>query len=87
MRSGHLKRPGWHPVGWSPFDGRAAAWANLRWPGMTVRHCGHPTALRPYYIEGDPAGLRAFRTLNEAQLTVESFPPTIPAERPDLELS
>lgn len=21
-------------------------------PGYSVRHCGHPTALRPYYVDG-----------------------------------
>lgn len=32
--------------------GHYDAWACGQIPGVTVRHCGHLTALRPYYVEG-----------------------------------
>lgn len=35
------------------FDRRNRAWTHAALPGITVRHCGHPTALRPYYVDGD----------------------------------
>lgn len=30
--------------------GRNDRWTHPCLPGVTVRHCGHPTALRPYYV-------------------------------------
>lgn len=59
-----LDRDGWHACAWSL--GRASAWVNPREPGVVVKHCGHPTALRPYYIEGLPIS-RKFCTLIEAK--------------------
>lgn len=41
----------WTAVGAS---GLGRTWRHLS--GCTLRHCGHPTALRPYYLE-DPRGL------------------------------
>lgn len=59
-----------------PGTGRACAWACESHPGWEVRHCGHPTANRPYFVErdGEPVlipvgetGINTFRTLAEAQ--------------------
>ena len=30
--------------------GRAGEWTCARDPRLVVRHCGHPTANRPYYV-------------------------------------
>ena len=63
----------WRAVAWRPalsprMPRRALAWACEAFPGVTVRHCGHPTALRPYYVQGSRALERAlFRTLAQAQ--------------------
>ncbi|CAB4158748.1 hypothetical protein UFOVP703_29 [uncultured Caudovirales phage] len=59
-----LSRDGWHACSW--FQGRACAWVDPRNPGVIVKHCGHPTALRPYYLEG-AALSRKFSTLAEAK--------------------
>jgi hypothetical protein len=56
-------------TGWFPcerFGTRASGWRNLRLPGVIVRHCGHPTALRPYYLMGVNLSTK-FSTLAEAQ--------------------
>lgn len=39
-----------------------------KWTGWIVIHCGHPTAIRPYYVEG-PRGehFQAYRLLEEAK--------------------
>lgn len=52
--------------------GRACAWECPLVVGarLYVRHCGHPTALRPYYIPGFPLG--TFRRLNQAQACAEA---------------
>jgi hypothetical protein len=42
--------------------GRNCEWTHES--GAIVRHCGHPTALRPYYIIG---GNGAYRLLRDAQ--------------------
>jgi hypothetical protein len=31
--------------------GRNDTWVSPEWPGIFIKHCGHPTALRPYYIQ------------------------------------
>ncbi len=53
-----------------PF-GRNVAWSRTDLPGVQVRHCGHPTALRPYYVTGlgeDSSVFgRTFRLLSDAQ--------------------
>lgn len=45
--------------------GRICAWAHPELP-VQVWHCGHPTALRPYYIRGVDVD-RKFRLLADAQ--------------------
>ena len=42
----------WEGLGGGP-GGRNWAWKH-RATGVIVRHCGHPTALRPYYVPEDP---------------------------------
>jgi hypothetical protein len=32
--------------------GRNLAWTCEQLPGVVVRHCGRPTALRPYHVQG-----------------------------------
>lgn len=69
MRRGHKKRDGWSKT-------RPGEWVHVS--GWCVRHCGHPTALWPYYgipagggpMELSPSGY-AFSTLNEAQEAME----------------
>lgn len=36
--------------------GRNERWTHPLIVGVTVRHCGHPTALRPYYVTVDGGG-------------------------------
>ena len=43
------KRPGWH--GHLGPKGRNMFWTHTDMPGLVIKHCGHPTALRPYYCE------------------------------------
>jgi hypothetical protein len=43
--------------------GRAIMWRHTS--GAIVKHCGHPTALRPYYVIGRDLG--TFRLLKDAQ--------------------
>ena len=47
------------------FFGKAVEWVHVS--GIAIRHCGHPTALYPYYIVGDDKR-RTFRNLNAAQV-------------------
>lgn len=61
------------PLAWVPVSqlmGRNNAWRAGHFPGVTVRHCGHPTALRPYYIVGLPIDEK-FHSLSAAQRAVE----------------
>lgn len=53
-----------------PF-GRNAAWTSPDLPGIVVRHCGHPTALRPYHVEGFEQPLGTFPRLRLAQAAAE----------------
>jgi hypothetical protein len=44
------------PGGWAPDPRARGAYGNLAWrspshPNVVIRHCGHPTALWPYYVE------------------------------------
>lgn len=48
--------------------GTNMAWTHPAYPGVVVKHCGHPTALRPYHI---PGRWPTFRTLKQAQWWVE----------------
>jgi hypothetical protein len=57
-------RNGW--IGHAGPGGRATRWTHPQLPGIAVRHCGHPTALRPYYITG-LAISRKFYDLAKAQ--------------------
>lgn len=49
-----------------PF-GRNCRWTSPELPGVVVAHCGHPTALRPYYVVGQLSTLGTFPRLAEAQ--------------------
>jgi hypothetical protein len=50
---------------------RYGRWTHPGLPGVQVRHCGHPTALRPYYIEGLADDVEfanaTFHSLNDAK--------------------
>jgi hypothetical protein len=57
---------------------RSLAWECVELPGVTIRHCGHPTALRPYYLEGPNAppgaeGDRKHRTVAQATAWAERY--------------
>ena len=45
--------------------------------GIVVRHCGHPTALRPYFLlglrEDEVDGLGAYRLLNKTKALAETI--------------
>jgi hypothetical protein len=58
--------PHWH--GHPGPLGRNRRWTHPDLPGITVHHCGHPTALRPYYVTGH-SGLegQTFQNLVSAQ--------------------
>jgi hypothetical protein len=67
---------GWRPCEWGLADGRGGPARAIAWQCRTdrrlvVRHCGHPTALRPYWIEIDGVSqltkLGTFRTLDQAK--------------------
>jgi hypothetical protein len=51
------------------FLRRNMAWTHPRLPNIIVRKVGHPTAIRPYYVErfGEMSNLGTFRLLEEAQ--------------------
>jgi hypothetical protein len=52
--------------------GKYDAWTCEQIPGVIVRHCGHPTALRPYYIQGEGLEIpRKFPRLVEALQAAE----------------
>jgi hypothetical protein len=36
------------------LPGRNGTWTHPSLPGLEIHHCGHPTALRPYWIETGP---------------------------------
>lgn len=51
----------------------AKRWTNPRMPGYEVRHCGHPTALRPYYVLLDGSIVSdTFRHLDKAKAWTEA---------------
>lgn len=58
--------------------GRNKSWTCEQLSGVVVRHCGHPTAPRPYYVEGaDVTGCDrlvrlTFPRLAEAQEAAEA---------------
>lgn len=45
--------------------GRNREWTHAS--GVVVRHCGHPTAIRPYFVVGQLNELGTFRLLTQAQ--------------------
>lgn len=63
-----------HP---GPWYGRTMAWTRPDMPGLAVRHCGHPTALYPYYVTigqsmeaRDPHPLRTLAEAKAAAVTL-----------------
>lgn len=62
---GRASSDGWIRMGSDSALG-TRAWRHPAAPGITVRHCGHPTALRPYYLTG-VAILRKFPNLAAAK--------------------
>ena len=61
----------WTACDWIP-NGRGrktVAWRSDAFPGIIIRHCGHPTALRPYYLCGVDTA-RKFMQLQQAQAAV-----------------
>ena len=61
----------WEPCEWIGYQGRANAWHCPRVPYI-VRHCGHPTANRPYYIEGNKEP-RCYYKLDHAKVAAEQL--------------
>lgn len=62
----------WECVYRNPVIQKAATWRH--WSGWIVQHCGHPTALYPWYIEtpsGQPSGAGTFRHLADAKTEAE----------------
>lgn len=59
------------PVTWQGHAGpmgRNTRWTHPAMPGVEVRHCGHPTALRPYYVTGlESLHGDTFQRLTDAQ--------------------
>lgn len=60
--------PGWIATAWCPLLRRNREWQHPCIVGAWVRHCGHPTALRPYHSN---ILQQKFRTLRQAQEAVE----------------
>lgn len=59
-----------------PLMRRNTRWTNVECPGAVIRHCGHPTALRPYYVVGvEELHGRTFSRLVDAQAAVEMAVP------------
>jgi hypothetical protein len=72
MSDGAFKLEGaWIGVQRNPL-GRLCAWEHPQLVGVRVRHCGHPTALRPYYIIGCDTPMK-FRLLKQAQQAAEEL--------------
>ena len=56
---------------WVRLPGLFARYVCAAFPGVEIRHCGHPTALRPYYFVG-LATARKVRLLRDAKACVEA---------------
>lgn len=68
-----MLRHHWQGFARGPRGGKYDAWTCAQLPGVIVRHCGHPTALRPYHVEGleDPSASE-FPRLVEALQAAEA---------------
>jgi hypothetical protein len=67
--------PTWRPIAQASIGRsrpRATAWACDAFPGVEIHHCGHPTALRPYYLRGLQVA-RKFSRLALAQAAVAAI--------------
>lgn len=68
-----MKRLGWTRLS-TPGDKLRSMWRHES--GILVRHCGHPTAIRPYYLIHPESGLplvaEKFRNLELAMIAAES---------------
>lgn len=53
--------------------GRNIIWTCDQVCGLIIKHCGHPTALRPYYINRQP--WQTFRTLAAAKAAAALLEP------------
>jgi hypothetical protein len=70
-------RNGW--IGHAGPFGRIMVWSHPGLPGISVNHCGHPTALRPYYLIGLPIS-RKFYSPEKAQAAAFNPDPFIKEE-------
>ena len=67
------KPPDWQRTAGSAGGTCGASWRHVS--GAVIHHCGHPTALYPYYgfkANGQPilyAGCKCFAHLHECQIT------------------
>jgi hypothetical protein len=60
--------PDWRPIRWGLFGtNRASAWQHKS--GQQIGHCGHPTAIRPYWVSD---WQRKFHDLASAKAAVEA---------------
>lgn len=66
--------PAWRAISHRVVGGRKQnmAWTSEAFPGVVIRHCGHPTALRPYWLDGR-AVARKFTSLTYAQAAVAAI--------------
>lgn len=65
-------RPGWSRFQRDPLGRRWCVWVAPE-RGAVVRHCGHPTALRPYRVTvGGLEIEQKFRTLEAAMIAAET---------------
>lgn len=75
---------GWHATAWSPVGPkhRAIAWTCSTDSRLVVRHCGHPTANYPYWIEiagvSQLNTLGTFRNLDPAQAAAVKAADSLP---------
>lgn len=55
--------------------GRIVEWTHPHYQGTSIRHCGHPTALYPYYVLSTHPRLASsatYRNLSQAQAVILS---------------
>lgn len=52
------------------YANKNVAWTHPAFPGVEVRHCQHPTALRPWYVAGGADNAK-FRLVVQAKWWVE----------------